>query len=92
MKSVAEQLAQGRWNKGLTVREVASALNLSPQTISFTESKNLDRTMVSAKTVNTIATFYGLNAVKIEELYRKEQQIQKAKRKEAREQAKAWKE
>jgi transcriptional regulator with XRE-family HTH domain len=80
MKSTQEQLAQGRHNKGETVRVVASALGLSPQTISYAENKNLSRKMVSEKTIRRLAEYYGLDGEKIEAQYIDEQAARKAKK------------
>jgi len=84
MKTTSEILAEGRHKKGLTVRDVASALTLSPQTISFSENKALKRRMVSDDVLKKIAEYYTLDGEKILIQYQAEQKELKARNKAAR--------
>ena len=84
MNTTAEILAEGRHKKGLTVRNVAGALTLSPQTISFSENKALKRRMVSDEVIKKIAEYYTLDGEKLLSQYQTEQKELKAKNKEYR--------
>ena len=84
MKTVGEILSKARWDKGLTVRQVAGQMGVSAMTISFAEKMNATRKMVSNDVIVKIAEFYGLDPDPIVAQYQKEQATIKAKNKAVR--------
>lgn len=90
MKTSADQIAEGRKATGLTVREIAYILSVSPQIISFAENKNLKRKMVSENMIRKICIYYGLETENIILQYQAEQKELKARNKAARKAAKEW--
>jgi len=88
MKTSADQIAEGRKATGLTVREIAYILSVSPQIISFAENKNLKRKMVSENMIRKICIYYGLETENIILQYQAEQKELKARNKAARKAAK----